>query len=212
MNNNNFILFDSVKEIKQIGEFSGSVISKIVDPQNSIVFSDNIKITDINGISISDGLMVGFEDSFNETVAFSRKSNYEWNTYQDTSLEYSILIPDEIMQQYDEGQFSDAFPYTINMLHTAGLYLNDYKFKIDHLDFFKGEILKNPVSVVINGLCVADRVVVDHRGDPVFYDCLIIGRDEKDDLNVSYEPLLNLKVDDNIVKSIIILGIEELKI
>ncbi len=210
MNNNNFILFDSVKEIKQLGEFSGSIITKINDPEDSIIFSDNIKISD--NIVIKNALNVGFEGSFNETVAFSRKSNYEWNKLQYSSLEYSILIPDEIMHQYDEGQFSDAFPYTINMLHTAGLYLNDYKFKIDHLDFFKGEILKNPVSVVTNGLCVADRVVVDHRGDPVFYDCLIIGRDGKDDLNVSYEPLLNMKVDDNVVKSIIILGIEELKI
>ena len=113
------------------------------------------------------------------------------------------------MNQYDEGQFFDAFPYTINLLHTVGLYFNDYKFSIDHLDFFKGEILKNPVAVIFNGICVADRVVIDHRGDPVFYDCLIVGRDQNEELAASYEPLVN--VDDKVVEYIIILGIESLK-
>lgn len=214
---NNFIIFDIVKNIKQNGEFSGSIISKTIDPINTIIFSDNIIISDEDRICISDGLMVGFEDIYNESVAFSRKSDYTWDNMENSTLEkytleYSLLIPDEIMQLYDEGQFSDAFPFTINLLHTAGLFLNDYKFKIDHLKFFKGEILKNPVSLIINGLCVADRVVIDYRGDPVFYDCLVIGRDENDDLNVSYETLLNVKIDDNILKYIIILGIEELKI
>jgi hypothetical protein len=114
------------------------------------------------------------------------------------------------MQLYDEGQFSDAFPFTINMLHTAGLYLDDYQYGINHLDFFRGEILKNPISLIMHGIIIADRVVIDHHGDPVFYDCLIVGRDERDNLNVSYEPLTN--VDDKVVESIIIIGIEELKI
>ena len=61
-----------------------------------------------------------------------------------------------------------------------------------------------------NGIIVADRVVIDHNGDPVFYDCLIVGRDKNDELNISYEPIVN--VDDKVVEYIIILGIEELKI
>ncbi|MFX0181157.1 MAG: hypothetical protein ACFE78_13305, partial [Candidatus Hodarchaeota archaeon] len=109
-----------------------------------------------------------------------------------------------------EGQFSDAFPFTLNLLHTAGLFLDDYELGINHLEFFKGEILKNPISLIMDGVLVADRVVINHRGDPVFYDCLIIGRDENDDLDISYEPLTN--VDDKVVKYIIILGIEELKV
>ena len=43
-----------------------------------------------------------------------------------------------------------------------------------------------------------------------FYDCLIVGRDKNEDINISYEPIIN--VDDKVVEYIIILGIEELKI
>lgn len=114
------------------------------------------------------------------------------------------------MKIYDEGQVSNSFPFTINLLHTATLFLNDYESSINHLDFFKGEIIKNPVCLISNGICVADRVVIDDYGNPVFYDCLIVGRDQNDDLNVSYEPLVN--VDDNAIEYIVILGNEELKI
>jgi len=95
-------------------------------------------------------------------------------------------------------------------LHTAVLYINDLKNGVNHLDFFTGEILKNPISMIRNSIIVADRVVIDDNGDPVFYDCLIVGRDKNDDLNISYEPIIN--VDDKVVEYIIILGIEELKI
>jgi hypothetical protein len=120
-------------------------------------------------------------------------------------------MPTDIMEVYDEGQFGDAFPYTLNLLHTAGLFLSDYEYGINHLDFFKGEILKNPISLIMNGIIVADRVVIDHRGDPVFYDCLIVGRDQDEELSISYEPLTNVKKSLANVIYIIILGIEELK-
>ena len=206
----NFVLFDPVKGIKNNGEFVGSIISVNSEPLNSIIFSDNLKISD-DSISISEALLVGFEDIYNDKIAFSRKSDFLWNDLQNCPIEYSVLIPKEIMDIYDEGQFSDAFPFTINLLHTAGLYLDESDFEIDHLEFFKGEILKNPISLVFNGFCVADRVAVDHRGDPVFYDCIIVGRDQNDDLKVSYDPILNIKIDDGALKYIIMLGIEELK-
>ena len=166
-------------------------------------------ISETGEMSIAEGLMIGFEieEETHKKVAFSRKLAFNWNS--DNPVKYSVLIPKDIMDQYDEGQFSDAFPFTLNLLHTAGLFLNDSKHRINHLDFFKGEILKNPIAQILNGICVADRVVIDHRGDPVFYDCLIIGRDRNDDLSVSYEPLTN--IDDKVVQYIIILGIEELK-
>jgi len=205
---NSNILYDSLKDIKIEGEFLGSIITKCNDDCNSIIFSDNIKVSNSEGIQIREGLKVGFEIISNQKSAFSRKMDYHWHDDL-SSIEYSVLIPIEIMQLYDEGQFSDAFPFTLNLLHTAGLYLNDYEYAVNHLEFFKGEILKNPVSQITNGIIIADRVVVDHRGDPVFYDCLIVGRDQNDDLNVSYEPLTN--VDDKVVEYIIILGIEELK-
>ncbi len=202
-----FVLYDSFKDIKAQGEFTGSIISKC---QDRIIFSDNLKISDSTGITISQGLLVGFEMNIDKMIAFSKKSDFCWENLKDTSLEYSVLIPEEAMEEYEKGQFSNDFPFTLNLLHTAGLLLNNYKLKIDHLDFFKGEILKNPVSLIRDGIIVADRVVIDHNGDPIFYDCLIVGRDKNEELNISYEPIIN--VDDKVLEFIIILGIEELKI
>ncbi len=207
MNNSaSFVLFDSLKDIKINGEFTGSIISKC---RGKIIFSDNIKISDSEGIIISGGLITGFEKMGNKVNPFSRKIDFEWKLTE-IPLEYSVSIPDDKMEQYDQGQFSNEFPFTINLLHTAGLLLNDLNFGLNHLDFFKGEILKNPVAMIRNGIIVADRVVIDDNGDPVFYDCLIVGRDENEDINISYEPIIN--VDDKVVEYIIILGIEELKI
>ena len=210
-NTDNIIIYDSVKGINLEGEFQGSIITRCKDENDSIIFSDNVKISDSEGIFITNGLRVGFELIHDKKLAFSRKIEAGW--YEDfESIEYSILISEDIMQVYDEGQFSDAYPYTLNKLNTAALYLNDYKYGINHLEFFREEMLKNPVSVVGNGVILADRVVIDERIDPVFYDCLIVGRDENGDLLVSFEPYMNVKKSLTDVKYIIILGIEELKL
>ncbi|NHJ19754.1 MAG: hypothetical protein EAX91_02335 [Candidatus Lokiarchaeota archaeon] len=207
----NTILFDSVKGIQLEGEFEGSIITRCKDDNNSIIFSDNLKISNSEGIFIVNGFRVGFELDYNKKSAFSRKIEAQW--YEDfESIEYSILISEDIMQIYGEGQFSDAYPYTLNKLNTATLYFDDYGHKINHLDFFKGEMLKNPIALVGNGVIVADRVVIDERIDPVFYDCLIVGRDENENLSVSFEPYMNVKKSLTHVKYIIILGIEELKL
>ncbi|MFX1354419.1 MAG: hypothetical protein ACFFGP_10690 [Promethearchaeota archaeon] len=205
-NSPNFILYDSLKSIQINGKFTGSIISKW---QDKVIFSDNISVSELEGISISQGLYVGFTKINGDLISFSRSSDFKWDV-NEIPLEYSVLIPENTMEQYDQGQFSNEFPFTINLLHTACLFINDLKFGVNHLDFFKGEILKNPISMVRNGIIIADRVVIDDNGDPVFYDCLIVGRDKNDDLNISYEPIVN--VDDKVVEYIIILGIEELKI
>ncbi|MFX0003204.1 MAG: hypothetical protein ACFE9C_10120 [Candidatus Hodarchaeota archaeon] len=205
-NSPNFILYDSLKSIQINGKFTGSIISKW---QDKVIFSDNISVSELEGISISQGLYVGFTKTNGDLISFSRSSDFKWDI-NEIPLEYSVLIPENTMEQYDQGQFSNEFPFTINLLHTACLFINDLKFGVNHLDFFKGEILKNPISMVRNGIIIADRVVIDDNGDPVFYDCLIVGRDKNDDLNISYEPIVN--VDDKVVEYIIILGIEELKI
>ena len=202
----NFVLFDSIKRLRAIGHFNGSIIS--INRDNSIIFSHSIKISE-DSIEISEALLVGFEKVHDENVAFTKKSDFIWTDLNECPIEFSVLIPANIMELYDEGQFSDTFPFTINMLHSAGLYLED---SIDHISFFKGEILKNPIGLVSNGFCIADRVSIDFRGDPVFYDCIIVGRDQNEDLKVTYDPFLNVKMDEEIVKYIIILGIEELKL
>ena len=208
---NDNILYDSVKGIKKEGEFVGSIITRCNDDKDSIIFSDNLKISNSEGIFISNGFKVGFELIYNKMSAFSRKID-ELSIKDTSTIEYSILIPEDVMQVYDEGQFSDAFPYTLNKLNTAALYLDDYECDINHLDFFKGEMLRNPISLVGNGILLADRVVIDERSDPVFYDCLIVGRDENSNLSVSYEPITTVKRLLTNVKWIIILGIEELKL
>ncbi len=210
-NTENIIIYDSVKGINLEGDFQGSIITRCNDENDSIIFSDNLKISDSEGIFIANGLRVGFELIYDKKLAFSRKIKAQW--YEDyESIEYSILISEDIMQVYDEGQFSDAFPYTLNKLNTAALYLDDYEYGINHLEFFREEMLRNPVSLVGNGVIIADRVVIDERIDPVFYDCLIVGRDENGDLLVSFEPYMNVKKSLTDVKYIIILGIEELKL
>ncbi|MFX1377259.1 MAG: hypothetical protein ACFFA0_15760 [Promethearchaeota archaeon] len=208
MNNiTDFVLYDSLNNKISEGTFTGSIISKYED---KIIFSDNITISNSNKISIYQGLIVGFEENDDRISAFSRKSDFIWENLEETPLEYSVLISDNTVDQYNREQFTDDFPFTINLLHTAGLYLNHAEMEINHLDFFKDEILKNPVSLIENGIIMADRVVINEMGDPVFYDSIIVGRDDEDQIKVSYETFVN--VDDKNVLYIIILGIEELKV
>jgi hypothetical protein len=201
-----FVLYDSFSKKISNGKYSGSIISKCED---KIIFSDNMTISNSNQISISQGLIIGFDEVNEKITAFSRKSDFIWRNLEDSSLEYSVLISENTVDQYNREQFTDDFPFTINLLHTAGLYLNQADLEINHLDFFKDEILRNPVSLIENGIIMADRVVINDMGDPVFYDCIIVGRDEKDEIKVSYETFVN--VDDKNVLYIVILGIEELK-
>ncbi|MFW9941513.1 MAG: hypothetical protein ACFFFT_10775 [Candidatus Thorarchaeota archaeon] len=206
-NSTDIVLYDSLNNKISYGEFTGSIISKYED---KIIFSDNITISNSNEISISQGLIVGFEEYDGNFTAFSKKSDFLWRNLEESPLEYSVLISENTIEQYNREQFTDDFPFTINLLHTAGLYLNNVEFKINHLDFFKDEILKNPVSLIDNGIIMADRVVINELGDAVFYDSIIVGRDDKNMIKVSYETFVN--VDDKNVLYIIILGIEELKV
>lgn len=210
MESEKIILYDSVKAIISNGFFSGSIISKCRDPFNSIIFSDNLTILEEQRIKIKEGLKIGFEPYLKKKIAFSRKNDFSWDGDLSSSLEYSILIPEYVMELFDEGQFSESYPFTINLLHTAGLYLKDeVTGGINHLDFVIGEIIKNPICSIENGIIIADRVVIDDRGDPVFYDCIIVGRDLRGNLSVSYEPLVN--VDDKVLLYVIILGRESLR-
>ncbi len=198
-----FVLYDALKNRINNGDFTGSIISKC---QDKIIFSDNLSISNSEEISISQGLIVGFKDRDSKLTAFSKKSDFSWKNLEETPLEYAVLISESIMEQYNKEQF--PFPFSISLCHTAGLYLNNNRGEIDHLDFFKDEILKNPVSLIEKGIIMSDRVVINEKGNPVFYDCIIVGRDTDDEVKVSYEFFVN--VDDKNVLFIIILGTEEL--
>ncbi|MCK4286002.1 MAG: hypothetical protein KAX18_07355 [Candidatus Lokiarchaeota archaeon] len=199
-----FVLYDAFKNKINYGCFTGSIISKC---QDKIIFSDNLTISNSEEISISQGFIVGFENGDKKPSAFSKKSDFSWESFEETPLEYAVLISENTMEQYNKEQF--PFPFTLSLCHTAGLYLNNDRGEIDHLNFFKGEILKNPVSLIENGIIMADKVVINDQGDLVFYDCIIVGRDDDDEIKASYEFFVN--VDDKNVLFIIILGIEELK-
>jgi len=199
------VLYDKLHDIIIRESYNGSIISILDNKPVSIIFSDNISINN-NEVSFKEAMITGFDLKGSNMTAFSRKIKNKSLNLNDFA--YIIRVSDDIIEQFSDNKFSDAFPFTINLLHTAGLYLNNSAYHIDHLDFFKGEILKNPVAVIFNGICVADRVVINERGAPVFYDCLIIGRGNNEALSVSYEPLVN--VDDKVLEYIIILGIEEL--
>jgi len=206
MINNEFILFDRIKEIKRFGLFKCPIISKLHGLNNSMILSNNIEITKEKGIRIIQGLKVGFKESFNnEKIAFTEIDNFSWKNPTESLLEYSVFIPKDTMEQYDQGQIFEDFPFILTFLHTSLLYLID---EINHLDFMKGEIINNPVSLIMNGIVIADRVVADQGGNLYFYDCIIVGRDANDDLNMSYEVFI--KIDDKVVEYIIILGREDI--
>ncbi|TXT60099.1 MAG: hypothetical protein BAJALOKI3v1_960002 [Promethearchaeota archaeon] len=201
-----YIIYDSIKNFRELGEFKGSCITKCKN--DTIIFSDKLYSNE-NIIEIPKGLKIGFESiSEQKKEAFSKSARYEYDIKKG-EIDYSVLVPEEEIEQFDQERFSETFPYAINLLHSAGLYLSENNFKINHLNFFKGEILKNPVALIRNGICLADRVVIDQQGDPIFYGALIIGRNEENDLSVSYESIVN--VDDELIDYIIILGIEAIK-
>jgi len=80
-NIDNSILYDPVKGIQLEGEFEGSIITRCKDDNDSVIFSDNLKISNSEGIFITDGFRVGFELNYNKKVAFSRRIEAQW--YED---------------------------------------------------------------------------------------------------------------------------------
>ena len=90
MNNlTDFVLFDSLNKKISYGTYTGSIISKCED---KIIFSDNMTISNSDEISISQGLVIGFDEVNEKTTAFSKKSDFAWRNLEESSLAYSVLI------------------------------------------------------------------------------------------------------------------------
>ncbi|MHA1914349.1 MAG: hypothetical protein ACW97V_08290, partial [Promethearchaeota archaeon] len=106
-----FVLYDAFKKKVSVGNYTGSIISKCED---KIIFSDNIEISEYKEISITEGLVVGFEEENEKLTAFSKKSDFFWENLDDTPLEYSVLISENTVDRYNREQFTDDFPFTIN--------------------------------------------------------------------------------------------------
>jgi len=109
MNNlTDFVLYDSLNNKISNGKFTGSIISKCKD---KIIFSDNMTISNSNQISISQGLIVGFEEKNEKVTAFSKKTDFIWKNLEEAPLEYSVLISENTVEQYNQEQFTDDFQY-----------------------------------------------------------------------------------------------------
>ena len=199
------LLLDSEYKVLRIGYHKGSIITKLKDGNNSIVFSDSIDISE--DISKVDGLRVGVDGN----LAIAEKGEFE--IHKSTIL-YSVKMDSEIVKTFDQARFNTSFPYITAFLHTSCMYNYSVKNDVNHLDFVRGEILSHPVALLHHdGILVADRAVIDDQGYPVFYNAFLIERSEsshpEDIITFTYEPIIRRNI--HFIKWIIILGVEMLK-
>ncbi|MBN2157129.1 MAG: hypothetical protein JW776_13880 [Candidatus Lokiarchaeota archaeon] len=199
------LLLDSENRILQTGFHKGSIITKLKDGQNSIVFSDTIDISE--DLSKIDGLKVGV----NGDLAIAEKGVFEISK---SKILYSVKMDKEIVKTFDKARFNTSFPYITAFLHTSCLYNYSQKHPINHLDFVRGEILSHPVALLYhNSILVGDRAVIDDQGYPVFYNAFLIQRSESSQpeelISFTYEPIFRMNI--HFIKWIIILGVEMLK-
>ncbi len=203
----NGILIDLKNDVILKGIFSGSIITRINDYANSIIFSDSIEISD--EFVIIEGLKVGYKGK----LAISNKGKYTFRNHND--ILYSVKINEEITQMFDSARFNTSFPYMISHLNTSILFNSLAEEPINHIDFVRGEILNHPIGLLFNdSIIIGDRMVIDFQGYPVFYDSILISRkshNEPDDdpIDFSYEPIRRLDI--NYIKYLIILGVEMLR-
>jgi hypothetical protein len=207
----NGVLLDTKLNTKIIGNFKGSIITKVRDKNNSIIFSDAIKIKE--DIIEIQGLKIGASGK----LASSTQGKF---IFKDTTkIHYSVKIDEEIIQMFDSARFGTSFPYMISLLNTH--LLLDNKNKINHTDFVLGEIINHPIGLSYNdSIIVGDRLVIDNFKNAMIYDAFIIKRNSVSDsdetisfenelLEVVYEPILRMNI--NFFTYIINLGVENLK-
>jgi len=200
------LLLDNENKIINTGSHKGSIITKLKDDRNSVIFSDTIEISEDKSIEI-DGLRVGVE----EDLAIAEKGIFE---IPKSEILYSVKMDKDIINTFDRARFNTSFPYITAFLHTSCLYNYSMKHPVNHLDFVRGEILSHPVALLHHdSILVGDRAVIDDQGYPVFYNAFIIQRTESSHLDelisFAYEPIFRLNI--HFIKWIIILGVEMLK-
>ncbi len=207
----NGVLLDTKLNTKVIGNFKGSIITKVRDKNNSIIFSDAIKITE--DIIEIQGLKIGVSGK----LASSIQGKF---VFKDTTkIHFSVKIDEEIIHMFDSARFGASFPYMISLLNTH--LLLDNKNKINHTDFVLGEIINHPIGLSYNdSIIVGDRLVIDNFKNAMIYDAFIIKRNSVSDsdetisfenelLEVVYEPILRMNI--HFFTYIINLGVENLK-
>jgi hypothetical protein len=199
INENPTILIDTFSQSIQCGEYTGSIIVKLNRSPIPIIFADNLTISDEH--FYIKGLHIGFK---NGRVISTEKETELWG---DLSLiDFCVKIPQEIVKEFDASRLSGIYPNIVRFLHTAPLFLNTRKARIDHLDFVVGEILNRPIAVGKRVLIVGDRLVIDEMLQPIFYDCIMIQRQDDNEVETSYEPFINVPL--STLEYIILLGAE----
>jgi len=200
------VLINSKSNILKIGFHKGSIISRINDKDNSIIFSDFIEISEHK--VILEGLTLGVKGAF----PISFKGKFVYKTHGD--IAYSVRMNEDIISSFDQARFNTSFPYMISLLNTQLLYHASSKDPVNHLNFVRGEIINHPIVLLYNdSILVGDRIVVDNQGYPVFYDAFLIKNSESaessEPMSFSYEPIFRMNI--HFIKYILILGVEMLK-
>lgn len=200
------LILDSKLNIIYKGIHNGSIVTKLNDDKDSIIFSDTISIAE-DLISL-EGLKIGIVGN----SAFADKDKFE---IQDLStISYSVKMDDEIVEMFDNARFGLSFPFMISFLNTRLLYYDHNEYAVNHADFVIGEIINHPIALFKdNSILVADRLVVDSLKEMVFYDAFTIDRSgftsNKDPISFVYEPIYRIEIEN--LKYVIILGVEVLK-
>ncbi len=194
-----YVIIDKNQNLKKFGEYSGGILTKLVGSTNSLIFSEKLMLSEDPPNLVLNGLHVWFENG----KIHSKERESIIKDFDE--IDYCIQIKPELVKEFDSARFSAHYPHIVRFLTTACLYL-DAEFKIDHLEFVSGEILNRPVGIGHdNGIILGDRLVID-EGRLIFYDCILIGRGENQEISQSYEHFLTIPLE--FLSSLILLGNE----
>ena len=194
------VIIDKNQNLKRFGEYSGGILTKLIGSTKSLIFSEKLILSEDPPNLILKGLHVWFENGLIQ-------SKEKESVITDFSgIDYCIQLEPDLIKDFDSARFSAHYPHIVRFLHTACLYLDTDSYKIDHLQFVTGEILNRPVGIGHdNGIILGDRLVIDDRR-LIFYDCILIGREENQQIKQTYEHFLTIPL--KFLSSLILLGNE----
>ncbi len=195
-----YVIIDNNHNVKRFGEYSGGILTKLIGSTKSLIFSEKLILSEDPPNLILKGLHVWFENGLIQ-------SKEKESVITDFSgIDYCIQLEPDLIKDFDSARFSAHYPHIVRFLHTACLYLDTDSYKIDHLQFVTGEILNRPVGIGHdNGIILGDRLVIDDRR-LIFYDCILIGREENQQIKQTYEHFLTIPL--KFLSSLILLGNE----
>ncbi len=196
-----YVIIDKIQKLKRFGEYSGGILTKLVGSTKSLIFSEKLILSEDPPNLIVKGLNVSIENG----MIHSKEQESVITDFN--KIDYCIQLKPDLIKEFDTARFSAHYPHIVRFLHTACLYLDADSYKIDHLEFVLGEILNRPVGITHdNGIILGDRLVIDEHRRLIFYDCLLIGREENQKISQSYEHFLTIPV--KFLSSLVLLGNE----